>query len=91
MPETLAFQIVTIAIAGIAAQWVAWRLHIPAIIFLLATGFLLGPMTGAIKPDLLLGDLLQPAISAAVPSSFSRAACNCISRNCAKPNAPCAM
>lgn len=64
--EFLAVQIVVIAIAGILAQWTAWRLHVPAIIFLLGFGFILGPISGVIKPDVLMGDLLQPAIAAAV-------------------------
>lgn len=59
-------QIVLICAAGMAAQWVAWRMHIPAIIFLLAFGFVLGPVGGLIQPDRFLGPLLQPAISAAV-------------------------
>lgn len=62
----ITFQIVVIAIASIAAQWVAWRLHVPAIIFLLGTGFVLGPIAGIVQPEALMGDLLQPAISAAV-------------------------
>ncbi|MCD8497038.1 MAG: cation:proton antiporter [Alphaproteobacteria bacterium] len=66
MTEILSLQIVVIAIAGVAAQWTAWRLHIPAIIFLLGLGFVLGPVTGIVKPDLLMGDLLKPAIAAAV-------------------------
>lgn len=66
MADFLALQIVIIALAAIAAQWVAWRLHIPAIIFLLGLGFVLGPMAGFIRPDLLMGDLLKPFIAAAV-------------------------
>lgn len=66
MHETLALQIVLIGIAGIAAQWVAWRVHLPAIVFLLAAGFILGPVTHLVEPYVLKGDLLKPAISAAV-------------------------
>jgi len=66
LADYLFFQIVILAVASIAAQWFAWRLHIPAIIFLLAIGFVLGPMTHAVEPELLLSDLFEPAISAAV-------------------------
>lgn len=66
MAETLFFQIVLIATVSVFAQWLAWRLHIPAILFLLGFGFLFGPVFGIIQPDALFGDLLQPAISAAV-------------------------
>jgi len=59
-------QLVMVLSLGIAAQWVAWRLHIPAIILLLSAGILAGPFTGVIRPDALLGDLLMPAVSLAV-------------------------
>ncbi|MAS87273.1 MAG: hypothetical protein CMH30_04765 [Micavibrio sp.] len=66
MGDFLSIQIMIIAIASIVAQWSAWKLHIPSIIFLLGVGFLLGPVTGIVQPDILMGDLLKPAIAAAV-------------------------
>lgn len=33
---------------GLASQWLAWRLHIPAIVVLIATGIVLGPVTGVV-------------------------------------------
>jgi NhaP-type Na+/H+ or K+/H+ antiporter len=51
---------------GICCQWLAWRLRFPAILPLLAMGFLLGPMLGILNPQELLGDLFFPAISLAV-------------------------
>ncbi len=66
MNEFLALQIVMISLASIAAQWTAWRLHVPAIIFLLGLGFLLGPASGLVRPDLLMGDLLKPFVAASV-------------------------
>lgn len=66
MNDYLSFQIVIIAMTGILAQWTAWRLHVPSIVFLLGFGFLLGPVAGWIQPDLLMGDMLKPAISAAI-------------------------
>lgn len=55
-----------IALLGIACQWIAWRLKLPAILFLLLTGILLGPVTGVLNPDLLLGDLLFPLVSLSI-------------------------
>ncbi|MGI9645153.1 MAG: cation:proton antiporter, partial [Ilumatobacteraceae bacterium] len=52
--------------AGMAAQWLAWRLQIPSIIALLVTGLVLGPVTGIIEPDELLGDTLFPLVSLSV-------------------------
>lgn len=59
-------QIAIISIASFAAQWIAWRVRIPAIVFLLIFGFLVGPATHLVQPDLLFGDLLQPFIGIAV-------------------------
>lgn len=52
--------------AGVAAQWVGWRLRVPAIVFLLGLGLLAGPITGVLDPDDLLGELLFPFVSVAV-------------------------
>ena len=53
---------------GLAAQWLAWRLRLPAILLLLAFGFLFGLMGGeATDPELLIGSpLLFPVVSLAV-------------------------
>jgi NhaP-type Na+/H+ or K+/H+ antiporter len=45
---------------GFAAQWLARRVKLPAILFLLLAGILLGPVTGVVQPDRLLGPLLFP-------------------------------
>jgi NhaP-type Na+/H+ or K+/H+ antiporter len=47
-------------------QWLAWRLKLPPIIFLLFSGILIGPLLGMLNPDRLLGDLLFPFISLSV-------------------------
>lgn len=52
--------------AGMLAQWLAWRAQIPSIIALLVTGLLLGPVTGIVDPDDLLGVALFPLVSLAV-------------------------
>ncbi len=51
---------------GFAAQWLAWRVKLPAILFLLLAGILLGPVTGVVQPDRLLGPLLFPMVSLSV-------------------------
>ena len=33
---------------GLASQWLAWRLRVPAIVVLIATGIVLGPVTGVV-------------------------------------------
>lgn len=66
MTEKILFEIALIFIGGITAQWLAWRLHLPSILILLLLGFALGPITGLLKPNELLGDLLFPIVSASV-------------------------
>jgi NhaP-type Na+/H+ or K+/H+ antiporter len=51
---------------GFLAQWLAWRVKLPAILFLLLAGILLGPVSGVLDPDRLLGGLLFPIVSLAV-------------------------
>lgn len=51
---------------GMAAQWIAWRMQIPSIIALLVAGLFLGPVTGIIDPDELLGGNLFPLVSLSV-------------------------
>lgn len=59
-------QIALIGVLGIGAQWVAWRTQLPAIVILLATGFIVGPTLGLIEPSDTFGELLSPVISVAV-------------------------
>lgn len=60
-------QIALIVALGIGAQWLAWRLRIPAIVLLLLTGLVAGPVVfGVIQPDAAFGDLLHPVIGLAV-------------------------
>lgn len=51
---------------GIAAQWLAWLLRLPAILLLLIFGFIAGPVTGFLHPDELFGELLFPVVSLSV-------------------------
>ena len=52
--------------AGMVAQWIAWRTQLPSIIALLVAGLLLGPVTGILSPDELLGNTLFPLVSLSV-------------------------
>lgn len=52
--------------AGVAAMWLAGRLHVPSIVPLLGLGLLLGPVTGVLRPEEVFGDLLDPLVSLAV-------------------------
>lgn len=60
------FAVAVIALLGAVCQWLAWRLRLPAILFLLLMGILVGPVAGWLDPDALLGPLLFPFVSLAV-------------------------
>ncbi len=66
MIQDILLGLASIVVLGIAAQWLAWRLKLPSILFLLVVGFLAGPVAGFIDPDALLGDLLFPIVSLSV-------------------------
>ncbi|UCH10101.1 MAG: sodium:proton antiporter [Fidelibacterota bacterium] len=66
MVEHFLIGLASIIILGIGSQWLAWRLHLPSILLLLLMGFLAGPVTNFLQPDMLFGDLLVPFISIAV-------------------------
>jgi len=51
---------------GTLAQWLAWRVNLPSILLLLLFGFVLGPVTGWLNPDLLFGEVLFPLVSVSV-------------------------
>ena len=55
-----------ILISGIVAQWIAWRLQLPAILPLLVAGILIGPVLGIVDPEALMGPILMPFVSFAV-------------------------
>jgi NhaP-type Na+/H+ or K+/H+ antiporter len=57
--------IVTLVGLGALSQWIAWRLRVPSILVLLATGFVAGPVTGFFEPDEVLGSLTFPFVSLA--------------------------
>jgi NhaP-type Na+/H+ or K+/H+ antiporter len=66
-----------VVVLGISAQWIAWRMRIPAILLLLIFGCMAGPglewlgrysrhFHRLIDPDHLLGGLLLPGVSLSV-------------------------
>lgn len=55
-----------ISLLAIIAQVAAWRLRLPAILFLLLAGIAVGPVFGILSPDALFGDLLFPLVSLSV-------------------------
>ncbi|MEI5640552.1 MULTISPECIES: cation:proton antiporter [unclassified Pseudoalteromonas] len=61
-----AIYIAGIAVCSVIAQWLAWAFKVPAILFLLLIGLALGPFSGTLDPDALLGDLLFPVVSLSV-------------------------
>jgi NhaP-type Na+/H+ or K+/H+ antiporter len=66
MGEHFLIGFAAIIVLGIGAYWVSWRLGIPAILLLLASGFVAGPVTGLINPDEIFGDILLPVVSVCV-------------------------
>lgn len=51
---------------GVICQWISWRLKFPAIVPLLAAGFIVGPVLDLLHPQELLGDLFFPTVSLSV-------------------------
>ncbi|MDS1308569.1 cation:proton antiporter [Marinobacter xiaoshiensis] len=66
MPASTVLILAIIGILSLSFQWLAWRVRVPAILFLLAGGILVGPVLGFLKPDEVFGDLLFPMVSLAV-------------------------
>ncbi|MBW7884599.1 MAG: sodium:proton antiporter, partial [Caldilineaceae bacterium] len=56
----------SVVAAGFFCLWFAWRIRVPAILPLLFTGFIAGPLFGLIDPEELLGDLFTPFVSISV-------------------------
>ncbi len=66
MTEHLILGIACVLLLGMAAQWLAWRLHLPSILLLLTFGFLAGPVFHLLDVNELMGDLLFPVVSISV-------------------------
>jgi NhaP-type Na+/H+ or K+/H+ antiporter len=59
-------KVALIGAAGIGAQWLAWRLHLPAVILLTLAGVAIGPVAGWVEPHQDFGHLLRPFVGLAV-------------------------
>ncbi len=66
MESSVAIAVLCVAVGGVAAQWVAWRLKLPAIVLLFAAGLLAGPGLGLIHPSQALQGTLRPLVGLAV-------------------------
>ncbi|MDH5512301.1 MAG: cation:proton antiporter, partial [Gammaproteobacteria bacterium] len=55
-----------VGLLGFGAQWLAWRIQMPAIVLLVLFGLVAGPVTGWIRPSHDLGVMLDPIIKIAV-------------------------
>lgn len=62
----IALELALIMLVAFTCQWAAWRIKLPAILPLLLSGILLGPVLGWLNPGDLFGDLLLPGVSLAV-------------------------
>jgi len=58
--------IAMVGMLGIGAQWLAWRTGWPAIVLMLASGFLAGPVLGLFDPEHAFGELLDPMVAIGV-------------------------
>lgn len=66
MHQDTVIALAAIGVVAIFCQWFAWWIKLPAIVFLLIAGIILGPLTGWLNPEYLFGDLLFPMVSLSV-------------------------
>ena len=66
MDQGVAIGVLCVGFGGLAAQWIAWRFRLPAIVLLFAVGLAVGPGLGLLHPTASLGRFLQPAVGLAV-------------------------
>ncbi|OFX05332.1 MAG: sodium:proton exchanger [Alphaproteobacteria bacterium RIFCSPHIGHO2_12_FULL_63_12] len=75
--DNLVLAVAIIGVLGVGAQWLAWRLALPAIVLMAIAGLLAGPVFKILWPEsyapggpapmqLLFGDFFQPMIAIAV-------------------------
>jgi NhaP-type Na+/H+ or K+/H+ antiporter len=65
--ESIVVGLVSVAVLGGAAQWLGWRLRLPAILLLLIFGIAAGPEgLGLVRTDEMFGDLLLPFVALSV-------------------------
>lgn len=66
MEHPAGYAIAMVLSLGMIAQWVAWRIRMPAIVLLSVLGLLAGPVFGWLNPSDDFGRFLQPVISLCV-------------------------
>ena len=66
MTEQIILIFVSIAVIALVCQWLAWRVKLPAILFLIICGLALGPGLHWVQPKEIFGDLLRPIIDLSV-------------------------
>ncbi|QEY59082.1 sodium:proton antiporter [Pseudomonas sp. C27(2019)] len=66
MPVSTVLLLASIGVLSLSCQWLAWRVRMPAIVFLLAAGIACGPVLNYLNPEEVFGDLLFPMVSLAV-------------------------
>ena len=65
MPVSTVLLLASIGVLSLFCQWLAWRVRMPAILFLLAAGIACGPVLHYLNPEDVFGDLLFPMVSLA--------------------------
>ena len=66
MSHSVAIAVLCVAVAGVGAQWIAWRLKLPAIVLLFAVGLVVGPGLRILEPAVTFGPGLRPIVGLAV-------------------------
>ncbi|WP_373895804.1 cation:proton antiporter [Virgibacillus sp. CBA3643] len=66
MIDSLLLKVIFVVVLGVAAQWIAWRFRLPAIVIMSIAGLLVGPFIGLINPSEDFGVLYDPIVSVAV-------------------------
>lgn len=66
MGHHIAYSITMVVVLGLAAQWLAWRARLPAIVLLALFGVIAGPVLGLLNPTEDFREFLRPVISLCV-------------------------
>ncbi len=64
--DNLTLTFAVIGVLGVGSQWLAVRLHMPAIVFMLVAGVIAGPVLGVLSPREDFGELFKPIVAIAV-------------------------
>jgi len=64
--ETIMITIAIALLVCVLCQWAAWRVKLPAILFLLVAGIVSGPLLGLFDPEQLMGHLFFPFVQLSV-------------------------